>query len=320
MNVMVSNNTSGRRLLMSNREDIINIKNNYTEGVNIPIVPIIHTNLEKYSERTSYSKLMLNDFDGIHSVVPDGNNKYIIHDNNNMENPYYLQEMNGSNDRFRFDCYLGNIHHFRWFALYRPHKMMVVIVVADLLQGEKHPYRFYNDVYRKVEYYSSGGFNVTESERNHEQSIHYGLLSGYKTGLHRLAKRWRGQRYLHFANNSANHLINYRDYSDIYHFNDSFFFVGSRGQMFQLAFTMVDRKMDRVCKHRIISRHYYDKMKHLNSGIIPDNMKENTGQFSINVAGVEIPIIDRIDDDDFMFYKHNFDKHEGTVKEKLSIE
>ncbi len=296
--------------------NIINLKG--VDGdYNIPVEQMSLINLEKYMDRTAYSDIMTEKYDNIESVWNQGNNNYHIRNTYNDKKFYYLEELGSSYDKERiFNKFFQN--GVRWFVLHKPHEMIALIAMDGVLCHEKHPYRFYNDVVRTIEVEDDGKIVASTSGGKFEKEFHFELFNHKKRGLNNVIKSWGGSKKYADLSHVVSH-GEYKDYSDVYHSNDSVFFVGNRGQVFDLVLRIVNDDKNCIFKSESIGIGFYDILKNLKGGVISKKVKLNS-EFSIDVNNVKIPIVEKASGNRLIFYKHNFDKHEDVVKKDLNID
>ena len=100
-------------------------------------------------------------------------------------------------------------------------------------------------------------------------------------------------------------VYNIRDLS-----NDRLFAVAHRSQLFELALFLFDEKFG----NSFINK--YNVLKELDNGIYPEKDIQQFGLFELVLENGLVPILEKISDDDWIFYKDNFDKYEEEIKEK----
>jgi len=94
--------------------------------------------------------------------------------------------------------------------------------------------------------------------------------------------------------------------------NKTIYIVPMRSQIFELAALIITKN--------IISDDFsMEFFEQFNENTIYDNKKTQIFEVILNINGMSIPIIEEIDTNKFIFYKHNFKQFQNEIKDKFKI-
>ncbi len=280
----------------------------------IPFAPV-DINLEEYIDRKSYSRKMI--IDGMEVIRK--NDRYDIKVN---DSEYCLVVKKNCRAEFYhswnilFDSYCDGSDVCG--VLYKKvdvneDTVVNIFFADDAFAYKSNPYKFHNKPIReersKPKRFADRGEVLVEGNKEGEfySYFWYSVLHGFIYGS-------TGRRYVDKFCSPSSYA---RDFSDVFDINNGCYFVGNRAQIIRLAIISAanDMDIDRVANY---NKKLFNSLENLNSGVLPSHIIEGIRELNvIDFDGSTIPVINKIDDNKFVFYKHNFDRYKSNIRKKM---
>ncbi len=231
----------------------------------------------------------------------------------------------------------------QWGVLTRSDERVGLFFILKPLENEVNPFIFQNKPIREIRRYAPTKYDrhgyidyidkkgVVTSESNIEGKFHCGI---WDACISELSCEWRfcyaSNSYYNDGTGDYKYDRGYwntsrlnpdgeylKDFSEVYNMNDDCFFVGSMKQVVDLAAIYASNDM----KYVVDNNSFFNIMKEINSGVVPDDYnKYIPHEFHIVSNDFQIPIVEKVGKNEYVFYRHNFQRYENEIKKELHLD